>query len=323
MLSKTRISRSVQPLKAYNGDAPFFTRLNKDIKKNYGAYFLVLFSVIFYIIFSYKPMYGAIIAFKNYSPGKGILGSDWVGLKHFGAFFGSYYFGRLLKNTLTLSLSLLVFGFPAPIIFALLMNEIQRTAFKRTVQTITYMPHFVSLVVACSLVKLFTSDSGFIVQFMTMFGFEPISLLSKSKYFVPVYVLQNIWKEVGWGTIIYLAALSGVDPNLYEAAKIDGAGRWQQTIHVTLPCITSTIVILFIMRMGSIMNVGYENIILLYNEGIYDTADVISTFVFRKGLEDFQWSYSTAVGLFNSVINFALVFATNKISRKVSDVSLW
>ncbi len=308
---------------ASKNPASFRTRLWKDLRKNYSAYLIILPAVLFYLLFRYKPMYGVIIAFKDFSPGRGILGSPWVGLKHFQAFFNSYYFWRLLRNTLSVSLSSLLWGFPAPIILALLMNEIRRTWFKRVVQTVTYMPHFVSLVVVCSLVKIFTADTGFVVQLMSLFGFEPVSLLSKSSYFVPVYVVSGIWKEVGWGTIIYLAALTGIDPSLYEAARIDGANRWKQTLHVTLPSIVGTIIILFIMRMGNIMSVGYEKVILLYNDGILDKADVISTFVYRKGLQDFQWSYSTAVGLFNSFINFTLVFLTNKISKKVSNISLW
>lgn len=315
---------AAEPTRTAGKNPAFFrTRLWKDLRKNYSAYLIILPAVLFYLLFCYKPMYGVIIAFKDFSPGRGILGSPWVGLKHFQAFFNSYYFWRLLGNTLSVSLFSLLWGFPAPIILALLMNEIRLTWFKRVVQTVTYMPHFVSLVVVCSLVKIFTADTGFIVQLMTLFGFEPVSLLSKSSYFVPVYVASGIWKEVGWGTIIYLAALTGIDPSLYEAARIDGANRWKQTLHVTLPSIVGTIIILFIMRMGNIMSVGYEKVILLYNDGILDKADVISTFVYRKGLQDFQWSYSTAVGLFNSFINFTLVFLTNKISKKVSNISLW
>lgn len=314
--------KAAAPARVQN-QSSFWVRLKKDLRKNYGAYLIILPAILYYLLFCYKPMYGVIIAFKNFAPGLGIWGSPWVGFKHFQTFFESYYFWRLLGNTLSISLSSLIWGFPAPIILALLMNEIRSTWFKRTVQTITYMPHFVSLVVVCSLVKLFTADTGFIVQTMSLFGFEPVSLLSKSQYFVPIYVISGIWKEVGWGTIIYLATLTGIDPTLYEAARIDGANRWQQTIHITLPSIVGTIIILLIMRMGSLLSVGYEKVMLLYNDGILDKADVISTFVYRKGLTDFQWSYSTAVGLFNSVINFTLVFATNKISKKVSDISLW
>ena len=300
-----------------------WARLKKDIKRNYGAYLMILPAIIFYITFCYKPMYGIIIAFKDFSPGKGILGSPWVGFKHFELFFSSYYFGRLIKNTLTISITSIIFGYPAPIIFALLLNEIRTMKFKRVVQTITYVPHFISLVIVCSMVKMFTAEDGIITSLMSLFGFEAVTMLTRSEYFVPLYVISGIWKEVGWGAIIYLSALSAIDPELYEAATIDGANRWEQTLHVTLPGIIPTIIITLILRMGGLMSVGYEKIILLYNEGIYDTADVISTFVYRKGLEQFQWSYSAAVGLFNSVINFGIVFAVNKISRKVSDISLW
>ena len=301
----------------------FVHRLQRDLSKNWDAYLLLIPAILFYALFCYKPMYGVIIAFKNYSPGKGIVASEWVGLKHFLSFFKSYYFGRLLRNTLTISLSSLIFGFPMPIIFALLLNEVHNNKFKRTIQTITYMPHFISLVVMCSLIRLFVADTGIIVQLMAKFGFEPVALLSKKEYFVPIYVLSGIWQGFGWDSIIYLSALTAIDPGLYEAATIDGANRWKQTLHVTLPGIMGTVIILLILRMGSIMSVGYEKIILLYNESIYETADVISTFVYRMGIGKSQFSYSTAVGLFNSVINFIIVYTFNKISRKVSEISLW
>lgn len=302
------------------------SRLRKDLRLYAGAYLLVLPVVLYYLIFCYKPMYGLMIAFKDFSPAAGILGSDWAasyGFQNFIDFFGSYYFWRLLKNTLTISLATLVFGFPAPILLALLLNEVKSTAFKRVTQTISYMPHFISLVVVCSLVKIFTADTGAVTSFLSLFGLEKVSLLSKPQYFVPVYVLSNIWQEVGWGAIIYLAALTGVDQELYEAARIDGASRWQQTVHITLPGIAATIIIMLLLRLGGVMNVGFEKIILLYNPGIYDTADVISTFVYRKGLKEFQWSYSAAVGFFNSLINFLLVAVFNRVSRKFSEVSLW
>ncbi len=301
----------------------FVSRLQRDLSKNWDAYLLLVPAILFYVLFCYKPMYGVIIAFKNFSPGKGIVASEWVGLKHFLSFFKSYYFGRLLRNTLTISLSSLIFGFPMPIIFALLLNEVHNSKFKRTIQTVTYMPHFISLVVMCSLIRLFVADTGIIVQLMAKFGFEPVALLSKKEYFVPIYVLSGIWQGFGWDSIIYLSALTAIDPGLYEAATIDGANRWKQTLHVTLPGIMGTVIILLILRMGSIMSVGYEKIILLYNESIYETSDVISTFVYRMGLGKAQYSYSTAVGLFNSVINFIIVYTFNKISRKVSEVSLW
>ncbi|MGI5893664.1 MAG: ABC transporter permease [Candidatus Merdivicinus sp.] len=306
--------------------ASFWNRAAKDFRMNYGAYLIVLPVLIYYILFAYKPMYGAIIAFKNFSPGAGIIGSPWAanfGMQHFIDFFSSYYFLRILKNTLVISLSSLIFGFPAPIILALLLNELRNEKFKRVVQTVSYMPHFISLVVVCSLIKLFTADTGFITTFLTIFGVEPVSLLSKASNFVPIYVISGIWQEIGWGSIIYLAALTGIDQEQYEAAKIDGANRLQQIWNITLPGISTTIIILFILRMGSVMNVGFEKIILLYSPAIYDTSDVISTFVYRKGLQEFNWSYSSAVGLFNSLINFILVVTFNKISRRVSEVSLW
>ena len=301
----------------------FVSRLQRDLSKNWDANLLLVPAILFYLLFCYKPMYGVIIAFKNFFPGKGIVASEWVGLKHFLSFFKSYYFGRLLRNTLTISLSSLIFGFPMPIIFALLLNEVRNSKFKRTIQTVTYMPHFISLVVMCSLIRLFVADTGIIVQLMAKFGFEPVALLSKKEYFVPIYVLSGIWQGFGWDSIIYLSALTAIDPGLYEAATIDGANRWKQTLHVTLPGIMGTVIILLILRMGSIMSIGYEKIILLYNESIYETSDVISTFVYRMGLGKAQYSYSTAVGLFNSVINFIIVYTFNKISRKVSEVSLW
>ena len=298
----------------------------KEMKFNYGAYLLVLPVVVYFIVFAYKPMYGLIIAFKDFSPGAGIIDSPWTtsfGFQHFIDFFSSVYFGRIVINTLIISLTALIIGFPAPIIFALLLNEVQNTKYKRIIQTITYTPHFISLVVICSLIRLFTADTGIIVQFMSLFGFEPVNLLSQSQYFVPTYVLSGIWQGMGWSSIIYIAALTGIDQQLYEAARIDGATRLQQAWHITLPGISSTIIILFILNLGGMMNVGFEKIILLYNPAIYETADVISSYVYRKGLLEFNYSYSAAVGLFNSIINFILVITFNKISRKVSDVSLW
>ena len=309
-----------------NKKTPYIRRLGKDLKRYSGAYVMAIPVVAFYLLFCYKPMYGIIIAFKDYSPAAGIWGSDWAsnhGLQNFIDFFQSYYFGRILKNTLVISLTSILFGFPAPIILALLLNELRNEKFKRITQTISYMPHFISLVVICSMIKMFTSDKGLVTYLLSFLGGPEISLLTKPQSFVPIYVISGIWQELGWGAIIYLAALSGIDQELYEAARIDGANRWQQTLHVTLPGISSTIIIMLLLRMGSVMSVGYEKIILLYNEGIYETADVISTFVYRKGLQDFQWSYSTAVGIFNSVINFIIVVLFNRISRKFGEVSLW
>lgn len=305
----------------------FLAKLKKDIVRHWDAYILVLPIIIYYIVFKYKPMYGIIIAFKNFSPGAGIWGSEWAdsfGFQHFVDFFSSYYFGRLIKNTLVISITSLILGFPAPIIFALLLNELKNMKFKRVVQTVSYMPHFISAVVICGMVKTFVSQKGFITTILATLGIVGQSdLLMEAEYFVPIYVLSGIWQGLGWGAIVYLSALAGIDQELYEAAKIDGANRWQQTIHVTIPGIAGTIIIMLLMRIGNIMDVGYEKIILLYNPGIYKTSDVISTFVYRSGLLNFRWSYSAAVGLFNSVINFIIIIIFNKISKKVSEVSLW
>lgn len=269
-------------------------------------------------------MYGLIIAFMDYSPRRGISGSDWVGLQHFISFFQSIYFKRLLGNTLKISLATIVFGFPAPIILALLMNELRSKKFSRITQTITYMPHFISTVVICSMIREFIKPEGFITQILVhLFNYSGKNLLNGPENFLPIYVISDIWQGIGWGSIVYLAALTAVDTELYEAAQIDGAGRWKQMLHITLPGIMPTIIIMLIMRLGQVMSVGYEKIILLYNEGIYETADVISTYVYRMGLVDRQYSFSAAVGLFNSVVNFVLVILANHISKKVSDTSLW
>lgn len=307
---------------------PFGLRLKKDLRRNYQAYLLFLPVLAFYLIFAYKPMYGILIAFKDYSPMKGILGSPWAassGMAHFISFFHSYYFVRLLKNTLIISITNLLVTFPAPIVLALLLNEVRSKKFKKTVQTLTYLPHFVSMVIICSMVQLFVSNTGFITQILSALGLVDgtTSLLSHSELFVPIYNISGLWQTVGWSAIIYMSALSGIDQELYEAARIDGANRWKQTLHVTLPGIMGTIIILLILRIGTIMSVGHEKIILLYNEEIYNTADVISTYVYRKGLLESNWSFSTAVGLFNSVINFVLVIGANKLSKKTTDMGLW
>ena len=269
-------------------------------------------------------MYGVIIAFKDYSPYQGILASDWCGLKYFKMFCESQYFLRIIRNTLVINLYGLAIGFPIPIIFALLLNEIKSIRFKKVIQTVPYMPHFISTVVICSMIREFVKPEGFITQILVkFFDYGGKNLLSQPENFLPIYVISDIWQGVGWGSIVYLAALTAVDTELYEAAQIDGAGRWKQMLHITLPGIMPTIIIMLIMRLGQVMSVGYEKIILLYNEGIYETADVISTYVYRMGLVDRQYSFSAAVGLFNSVVNFLLVILANRFSKKVSDTSLW
>ncbi len=300
-----------------------FGLFKKDFRVNKAIYLLLIPVILYYLIFSYGPMYGALIAFKDYTPKAGVMGSPWVGLRHFISFFNTPSFFGILRNTLNISFSSLIFGFPAPIILALLINELRNARFARIVQTCTYLPHFISLMVVCGLVKDFTRDVGVITYLLSLFGMEKVSLLNYPQYFVPIYVLSEIWKEVGWGTIIYLAALTGVDQQLYEAAKIDGANKWQQTIHVTLVGILPTIITMLIMRMGSILSVGYEKIILLYNDATLDVADVISTYVYRKGILEQSWSFSTAVSLFNSIVNLIFLMSANKISAKLTDTSLW
>lgn len=297
--------------------------IKKDIRKNWKLYLMTSFVFLYYILFCYKPMYGALIAFKDFSPGLGIMGSPWVGFENFTDFFTGQYFSRTLLNTLTVSISSIIFGFPAPIILALLINEVNNKYFAKVVQTASYMPHFVSLVVACGLVKDFVADTGIINYIISLFGGETSNLLQSSKAFVPIYVISGIWQEIGWNSIIYLCAITGVNQDLYEAAAVDGAGKWRQTWNVTIPGIMPTIVTMFILKLGTVMNVGFEKIILLYSPMTYETADVISSYVYRVGLQDFRYGYSTAVGLFNSVINFALIILANTISRKLNDTSLW
>lgn len=297
--------------------------LKKDFKLNRALYLLLIPILIYYLIFCYGPMYGALIAFKDYTPRIGVMNSPWVGFRHFIDFFDSPSFGDILRNTLNISFSTLLFGFPAPIILALLMNELRGARFSKIVQSSTYLPHFISLMVVCGLVKDFTRDVGIVTYLLSFFGLEPVTLLNYPKYFVPIYVVSEIWKDVGWSSIIYLAALTGVDQQLYEAAKIDGANKLQQTIHVTLVGILPTIVIMLVMRIGSILSVGYEKIILLYNDATLEVADVISTYVYRKGILEQSWSFSTAVSLFNSLVNLIFLMAANKISAKLTETSLW
>jgi putative aldouronate transport system permease protein len=299
------------------------SRFLREMTKNGELYLIALPVVAYYIIFHYVPMYGAQIAFKNFSPSTGIAGSPWVGLEHFTDFFQSIYFVRVLKNTLTISATSLLFGFPAPIILALLINELRSKGFSRTVQTITYMPHFISLVVVCGMIREFTTQQGLISVVLSYVGLPARTMLNDAGLFVPIYVISGIWQGVGWGSIIYLAALTGIDQELYQAASIDGAGRWKQTLHVTLPCLLPTIIVLLILRTGNILSVGAEKIILLYNAAIYETSDVISSYVYRRGLLNSDWSFSAAVGLFNSVVNFILVAFVNWLSRRTSETSLW
>ena len=298
-------------------------KISRDWKMNKYKYLLILPVLVYLALFCYKPMYGLIIAFNNYKPTRGITGSDYVGLMCFDNFFNNIYFWRLLSNTFTISALSIVFGFPAPIILALLLNEIQNDKFKRTVQTITYMPYFISLVVTCSIIKIYCQENGLFSQIIEIFGGTRRNLLIDPSAYRPIYVLSGIWQNIGWNSIIYLAALSGIDQEQYEAARIDGANRFQQMLHITIPGILPTIMILFVLRMGSILNVGYEKVLLLYTENTYNVADVFSTYTYRVGLEQKQYSLSTAVSLFNTVVNIMFLVFTNWLSRKTTESGLF
>jgi len=297
--------------------------IKKDFKLNYLLYVMLIPALVYVLIFNYYPMYGAILSFKEYSPAKGILGSKWVGLEHFRTFFSSVYFGRILFNTFRISALWILISFPAPILLALFLNEIKINWFKRVNQTVTYLPYFVAEVVIASLIISFVSERGPIGQLFEFLGGKPQSLLTTPGNFPWIYVISGVWQGIGFGSIIYIAAISGVNPELYDASMIDGAGRLGQVWHITLPGIMPTIIILLILTLGGIMNVGYTKILLLYNANIYETADVISTFTYRKGLIELNFGYSTAVGLFNSVINFIFLGGANYVSRRLSDTSLW
>lgn len=320
---KNKVVKTTQIKKSKKTKASFTARLGRDLRVNWTLYLLFVPVLLYYILFKYKPMVGLVMAFEDYSPFKGLWNSAWVGWKHFKEFFENPFFFRIMRNTIWISVNMLVFSFPAPIILALLLNEVRCKRFQRGVQLVAYLPHFVSMIVICGLVTKFTTDNGIINDFLAMFGCERVSYLNYPQYFVPVYVLSGIWTDIGWNSIIYYAALTGVDQQLYEAAAIDGAGRWKQTLHVTLPGILPTITVMLILQIGNLLNIGYEKIILLYTSTTYETADVISTYVYRTGVVDGRTSYSTAVGLFNSVLSFILLVLANVVSKKTSENGLW
>jgi len=293
------------------------------LRKNWILYAMLAPMLLWYLLFCYTPMIGVVTAFQDYSAMKGFFDSPFVGLKHFKSFFDSEYFMRSLRNTLAISLTNLLFAFPAPILLAILLNELGGVRYKKTVQTIIYMPHFISVVVICSLVRIFISPSGVINEVIGFFGVPTTNFLNDPKYFRGIYVISGIWQNVGWDSIIYIAALAGVDPELYDAAVVDGAGRLQRILNVSIPGILPTITILLILRVGNMLSVGWEKIVLLYNPGIYETADTISTFVYRRGLVDGRYSFASAVGLFNSVCNFVLLITADFISKKLGQSGLF
>lgn len=294
-----------------------------DLKRNKYRYLIAVPVLVYLAIFCYKPMYGIIIAFQRYRPSLGFDRSPFVGFDNFVRFFNDIYFGRLIKNTFSISILTIATSIPIPVCLALLLNEIRHSSFKRIAQTILYLPHFISLVIVCGLVVTFTQTNGVINDIIVFFGGERSNLLSESRMFYPIYIISGLWQNMGWDSIIYLAALAGVDQEQYEAARVDGAGRWKQMIYITIPSILPTISMMLILKMGGILNVGYEKILLLYQPITYEVADVISTYVYRKGLLEADFSYSTAVGIFNSVINLFFLIASNQLSKRVGQSGLF
>lgn len=301
----------------------FLERLKRDFQRHWPIYLMVLPVVIWFAIFCYGPMYGVSMAFLDFKPRKGLFGSPWVGLKHFKEFFSSFYFWRLLRNTFLIGFYGLIFGFPMPIIFAILLNEVRSTGYKKIIQTVTYLPHFITTVIICSLILQFTGERGFITRIFNILTGHSGAMINDANNFRTIYTVSGIWQGFGWGSIIYLAAITGINPDLYEAAIIDGANKFKQIIHITVPGIMPTMVIMFIMNCGSILSVGWEKVFLIQSPLIYETSDVISTYVYRKGFEEMDYSFSTAVNLFSSVINIIMLTVANMISRKVSETSLW
>lgn len=298
--------------------------IRKDFHAHWFAYLLILPVLAWYLVFCYAPMWGVMISFQDFKPLLGFFRSPWVGWKHFSEFITGPYFWRLIKNTLLLNIWGLVFGFPAPIILAVVLNEIRHKWLKRSLQTITYMPHFISLVVLCGMIYIFTQPNGVLTQMVGFFtGHTDQSLLGVSSYFRPIYTFSGVWQNIGWDSIIYLAAIGNIDSELYESASLDGANKLQSIWHVTLPGMLPTIIILLIFAMGGLLNSSFEKIILLYNPLTYDRADVIASYVYRRGIREGSYSFSTAVGLLSSVVNFGFLWATNVFARKYSEISLW
>ncbi|WP_309118285.1 ABC transporter permease subunit [Paenibacillus sp.] len=296
----------------------------KHMKRDRQLLLLFIPCILFYLIFRYGPLYGLIISFKDYSVFQGIIDSPWVGLKHFEKFFSSPDFWQLFGNTLALGFYSLIFGFPFPIILAIMLNEVRVAAFKKSIQTLSYLPAFLSVVIVSSMIIDFLSPSnGIINRIIAWFGFEKIYFLIEASWFRSIYVISDIWASVGYEAIVFLAAVAGISPTLYEAARVDGASRWQVMRHITLPGLMPTIVIMFILKTGSMIRVGYEKVLLLYNPTTYDVADVFSTFVYRKGLLEANYSYAAAVGMFEAVVAMVMLLGANFISRRMGGSGLW
>lgn len=307
------------------GNSGLWVRLKRDMRKNWRLYVLALPAIVTVIVFRYAPMYGLQIAFKNFKPVRGIWGSPWVGLKYFEQFIDSYQFWKLIRNTLTLSIYSIVANFPAPILLALMLNQLRNERYKKIVQTVTYMPHFISMVVLVGMMNvLLSSSSGLYGNLMKVFGVSnPPNLFANKELFSTLYVFSGVWQNTGWDSIIYLAALTAVSPELHEAAAVDGAGKLKRTIHIDIPALLPTATILLILRMGSILGVGFEKVYLMQNDLNEPVSEIISTYVYKVGLRSAQYSYSAAISLFNTLINFAMLLVVNTFARKVGDTSLW
>lgn len=298
-------------------------QLAVNYRSNRLLYWILFPTLLFVFIFSYIPMFGLVISFQDFSLVKGVFGSKWINFDNFIDFFNGMYFGRTLSNTLILSALDLLFSFPAPIILALMLNEVQHLRYKRLVQTVSYMPHFISMIVVSGLIIEFTNSSGVVANLVSFFGGTPQSYISLPQYFRSIFVVSEVWQNIGFNSIIYLAALSGISEELYEAARIDGAGRFRQMLNVTLPGILPMIVIMLILRCGAIMNLNFEKVLLLYSPSTYETSDVIMTYVYRIGIIKQKIGYSTAVGLFNSLVSLLLVLGANKLSKTYTEVSMF
>lgn len=298
----------------------------RAFQRDKWLYLIMLLPFVYYVLFCYYPMYGVTLAFKQYKPKLGIIGSPWAsnnGMKYVLQVVRDPYFWTVFRNTIILNIENLIITFPAPIILALMLNEVAHARYKRIVQTVTYLPHFLSTVVVVGMMNSMFNSSGIVNQLIASMGMDKINFLNDAQYFRPMYIGSNIWQSVGWDTIIFLSALSGLDMQLYEAAKIDGAGRWKQTLHVTIPGILPTIIIMLILAMGRIMNVSYQKILLMMTGTNQSVSDVISTYVYRRGITKADFSYATAVNLFQSLVSLLFVSVTNWISRRTSETSLW
>ncbi len=314
---------AARPRRAVEKDGAL-TRLVDHFKREWQIYVMLLPTIIWFVVFLYKPMYGLQIAFKDYSIFRGVAGSDWVGFEHFQTLFSNDQFLRAIKNTIVISALNLLFGFPAPIILALMFNEVLNATYKKTAQTIVYLPHFISSVIIAGIViTAFSPTAGIVNTIIGWFGLDPVYFLTQPEWFRPIFVGTGIWQEAGFGSIVFLAAIAGVNPSLYESAVVDGANRWQMMWKITIPSILPTILIMLIIRIGNIMEVSFELVILLYQPATYETADVVNTWIYRQGLQSGQYDLAAAAGLFNAVVAFVLVMTANTLSRRFSRTSLW